>query len=46
MSFLVLGLAADKPVTIDDARPIATSFPDFRAMFTGLGAAFEDAAAA
>jgi 3-phosphoshikimate 1-carboxyvinyltransferase len=46
MSFLVLGLAADKPVTIDDARPIATSFPQFRAMLTGLGAAFEDAAAA
>jgi len=29
MSFYVLGLAAQQPVTIDDARPIATSFPDF-----------------
>nr|HMN84448.1 3-phosphoshikimate 1-carboxyvinyltransferase [Bauldia sp.] len=43
MSFLVLGLAADKPVTIDDATPIATSFPDFQAMMIGLGASFEDA---
>lgn len=43
MSFVVLGLAADKPVTIDDARPIATSFPEFRALMEGLGAAFEDA---
>ena len=30
MSFLVLGLAADEPVTVDDAAPIATSFPEFR----------------
>ena len=43
MSFLVMGLAADKPVTIDDATPIATSFPDFQAMMIGLGASFEDA---
>ncbi|MCX5494945.1 3-phosphoshikimate 1-carboxyvinyltransferase [Kaistia dalseonensis] len=42
MSFLVLGLAAGKPVTIDDAAPIATSFPEFRALMTGLGAHFED----
>ncbi len=38
MSFLVLGLAAQKPVTIDDAAPIATSFPAFLAMMRGLGA--------
>jgi 3-phosphoshikimate 1-carboxyvinyltransferase len=43
MSFAVLGLATEKPVTIDDARPIATSFPDFRTLMAGLGAAFEDA---
>ncbi len=43
MSFVVLGLAAENPVTIDDARPIATSFPDFRALMAGLGAQFEDA---
>ena len=42
MSFLVLGLAAEKPVTIDDARPIATSFPEFRSLMTGLGANFEE----
>jgi len=41
MSFLVLGLAAPKAVTIDDAAPIATSFPQFRDMMTGLGARFE-----
>ncbi len=38
MSFLVLGLASQQPVTIDDAAPIATSFPDFAAAMTGLGA--------
>jgi 3-phosphoshikimate 1-carboxyvinyltransferase len=43
MSFLVLGLAAEKPVTVDDASPIATSFPEFRAMLAGLGARFEEA---
>ena len=41
MSFLVLGLAAERPVTIDDAAPIATSFPDFLDLMTGLGARFE-----
>ncbi|WAJ29727.1 3-phosphoshikimate 1-carboxyvinyltransferase [Antarcticirhabdus aurantiaca] len=41
MSFLVLGLACRKPVTIDDARMIATSFPEFEALMTGLGASFE-----
>jgi 3-phosphoshikimate 1-carboxyvinyltransferase len=42
MSFLVLGLAAEAPVTIDDARTIATSYPDFRSAMTTLGASFED----
>jgi 3-phosphoshikimate 1-carboxyvinyltransferase len=42
MSFLVLGLAAEKPVTVDDAAPIATSFPQFRAQMESLGAEFED----
>jgi 3-phosphoshikimate 1-carboxyvinyltransferase len=41
MSFLVLGLAAGKAVTIDDAAPIATSFPEFSILMTGLGARFE-----
>lgn len=38
MSALVLGLAAQQPVTIDDARAIATSFPDFVPLMRGLGA--------
>ena len=40
MAFLVLGLATGQPVQIDDARPIATSFPDFVPLMTGLGATF------
>jgi len=40
MSFLVLGLAARAPVTIDDAAPIATSFPSFLQLMRGLGAVF------
>jgi 3-phosphoshikimate 1-carboxyvinyltransferase len=42
MSFLVLGLATDRPVTIDDARTIATSFPEFRDLMAGLGANFSE----
>ena len=38
MSFLVMGLAAEKPVTIDDRAMIATSFPEFLDMMAGLGA--------
>jgi len=38
MSFLVLGGASREPVTIDDAAMIATSFPDFIEMMTGIGA--------
>ena len=38
MSFLVLGLAADRPVSVDDGAVIATSFPSFRTLFAGLGA--------
>ena len=30
MAFLTLGLGADRPVTVDDADTIATSFPEFR----------------
>jgi 3-phosphoshikimate 1-carboxyvinyltransferase len=37
MSALVMGLAADQPVRIDDATFIATSFPDFIPMMRGLG---------
>ena len=38
MSFAVLGLNARASVTIDDSRPIATSFPSFVAMMQTLGA--------
>jgi 3-phosphoshikimate 1-carboxyvinyltransferase len=38
MSFLVLGLAAKRPVKVDDGAPIATSFPAFEALMAGLGA--------
>ena len=38
MSFLTLGLAAREPVRVDEPGMIATSFPDFVALMTGLGA--------
>jgi 3-phosphoshikimate 1-carboxyvinyltransferase len=38
MSFLVLGLASDKPVTVDDGAMIATSFPGFAPLMAELGA--------
>lgn len=38
MSFLVMGLAAQKPVTVDDRAMIATSFPEFFGLMAGLGA--------
>jgi 3-phosphoshikimate 1-carboxyvinyltransferase len=38
MAFLVLGMASKNPVTIDDASPIATSFPIFEGLMTRLGA--------
>lgn len=41
MSFLVMGAAAENPVTVDDVAPIATSFPAFLDVMTGLGARFE-----
>jgi len=40
MSFLIMGMAAQKPVTIDDAAMIATSFPTFRPALERLGATF------
>ena len=41
MSFLVMGLVAEKPVTVDDRAMIATSFPEFMDLMTGLGALIE-----
>jgi len=40
MSALVMGLASDKPVKVDDTAFIATSFPDFIPMMRSLGAQF------
>ncbi len=43
MAFLVMGLATKSPVRIDDAAPIATSFPGFVDLMRGLGAVVEPA---
>ncbi|MDP1731661.1 MAG: 3-phosphoshikimate 1-carboxyvinyltransferase [Devosia sp.] len=40
MSFLVMGMAADDAVIIDDQSTIAASFPDFVARFEDVGASF------
>ena len=41
MAFLCLGLMAENRVHIDDARMIATSFPDFFGLMAELGAEFD-----
>ena len=38
MSFLVMGLASEKPVRVDDCACIATRFPGFMTMMAALGA--------
>ncbi|MDB0052412.1 3-phosphoshikimate 1-carboxyvinyltransferase [Ascidiaceihabitans sp.] len=38
MSFMILGMAASNPVSLDDGGPIATSFPIFEGLMGGLGA--------
>ena len=43
MSFMVAGLAAQNPVSIDDGAPIATSFPGFEPLMAALGARIERA---
>ena len=42
MAFLCLGQGARQPVTVDDSAPIATSFPGFEDLMTGLGARIEE----
>ena len=44
MAFLVLGLTARLPVRIDDAAPIATSFPGFLSLMNGLGGTMREGA--
>lgn len=46
MSALVLGLATCAPLQVDDGGPIATSFPIFEALMTGLGAGISSLEAA
>jgi 3-phosphoshikimate 1-carboxyvinyltransferase len=43
MAFLTLGLGAERPVEVDGAEMIATSFPNFVQMMQGLGATIEEA---
>jgi 3-phosphoshikimate 1-carboxyvinyltransferase len=43
MAHLVLGLAAQNPVTVDEPGMIATSFPTFRALMAELGAGITEA---
>ncbi|MDJ1157583.1 3-phosphoshikimate 1-carboxyvinyltransferase [Chelatococcus sp. SYSU_G07232] len=38
MAFLVMGLATEKPMKVDDGTMIATSFPTFVPLMRGLGA--------
>ncbi len=40
MSFLVMGLASEQPMAVDDASMIATSFPTFKPEMERLGARF------
>ncbi len=39
MAFAVLGMVAEKPITVDDADTIASSFPGFVALMNSLGGA-------
>jgi 3-phosphoshikimate 1-carboxyvinyltransferase len=41
-----MGLAAERPVSVDDTAMIATSFPTFVKLLSGLGAEFSDRAEA
>ena len=38
MSFLVMGMASNAPMAVDDGGPIATSFPIFEPLMAALGA--------
>jgi 3-phosphoshikimate 1-carboxyvinyltransferase len=40
MAFLIMGLAASEPITVDDATMIATSFPSFVTLMSSLGGRF------
>ena len=40
MSFLIAGLVAREPVSVDDTSMVRTSFPSFRQLMRSLGAHF------
>jgi 3-phosphoshikimate 1-carboxyvinyltransferase len=44
MSFMVMGMGTQNPVSVDDGGPIQTSFPIFTPLMTALGAKLESAA--
>ncbi len=46
MAFLTMGLATERSVRVDDTSMIATSFPEFTGLMSGLGAEFEASAGA
>jgi 3-phosphoshikimate 1-carboxyvinyltransferase len=41
MSFLVMGMGATRPITVDDTSPISTSFPGFAGLMNAMGAEIE-----
>ncbi len=43
MAFLILGMGANAPISVDDISQIGTSFPGFTDLMTGLGAEFSSA---
>jgi len=42
MSFLVMGMASEEPVVVDDARPMETSFPGFADLMNAAGARIKE----
>jgi len=41
MSFLIMGMASQRTITIDDGIPITTSFPSFENLMAQIGANFQ-----
>ena len=41
MSFLIMGMASQRAITIDDGSPITTSFPSFENLMAQIGANFQ-----
>lgn len=42
MSFLIMGMATQSPITVDGTEMITTSFPDFAQLMNDLGAKMEE----